>query len=60
MSDYCIGMKPPTASARYVILSVDYEIFGNGSGDVVQHIIDPTNRMAGACQYHGVPLTVFF
>jgi hypothetical protein len=48
------------SDARLLILSVDYEIFGNGSGDVRQHIIEPTYRMAEACQRHGVPLTVFF
>ncbi len=44
---------------RHVILSVDYEIFGNGSGDVRQHIIRPTEEMARICHDHGVPLTVF-
>ena len=45
---------------RFLILSVDYEIFGNGSGDVRRHVIDPTGRMARLCQQHHVPLTVFF
>src|ERR1039458_10354222 len=45
---------------RRLILSVDYEIFGNGTGDVRQHVIQPTARMAGACQRQGLPLTVFF
>jgi hypothetical protein len=45
---------------RHLLLTVDYEIFGNGSGDVRQHIVDPTERMARACERHGVPLTVFF
>ena len=45
---------------RFIILSVDYEIFGNGSGDVRQHVIEPTERMARLCQQHHVPLTVFF
>ena len=44
---------------RHVILSVDYEIFGNGSGDVRQHILRPTQEMARICHDHGVPLTVF-
>jgi hypothetical protein len=41
-------------------LSVDYEIFGNGAGDVRQHVIDPTERMGRLCEKYGVPLTVFF
>ncbi|HEX3716453.1 MAG TPA: hypothetical protein VH595_00665 [Verrucomicrobiae bacterium] len=45
---------------RYLILSVDYEIFGNGSGDVRQHVIEPTDRLARICEKQNVPLTVFF
>ncbi len=45
---------------RYVVLSVDYEVFGNGSGDVLQHIVQPAADMARVCRDHGVPLTVFF
>src|SRR5690242_445995 len=45
---------------RHVVLSVDYEIFGNGEGDVRQHVIDPTERMARLCEKYGAPLTVFF
>ena len=45
---------------RKVVLSIDYEIFGDGSGDVRQHMINPTERMARICEKHGVALTVFF
>jgi hypothetical protein len=45
---------------RYVVLSVDYEIFGNGTGDVRQHIIRPAEMMGKVFDDHGVPLTVFF
>lgn len=45
---------------RYVVLSVDYEIFGNGSGDVLQHVVQPAASMARICRDHGAPLTVFF
>lgn len=45
---------------RLLILSVDYEIFGNGAGDVRQHTVDPTEAMAKLCEKHQVPLTVFF
>jgi hypothetical protein len=44
---------------RLVALTVDYEIFGNGTGDVRRHIIEPTERMARICERHDVPLTVF-
>jgi hypothetical protein len=45
---------------RHIVLSVDYEIFGNGEGDVRQHVTGPTERMARLCEKYGAPLTVFF
>jgi hypothetical protein len=45
---------------RYLILSLDYEIFGNGEGDVMQHVVHPTEAMAKLCERHHVPLTIFF
>lgn len=45
---------------RVICLTVDHEIFGNGTGDVRRHVIDPTERMARACERFGVPLTLFF
>lgn len=49
-----------SAEPRRVVLTVDYELFGNGSGDVRQHVLHPTEQMARICELHGVPLTVFF
>lgn len=45
---------------RKLVISVDYEIYGNGTGDVRQLMIEPAERMARICESHGVPLTVFF
>ncbi len=45
---------------RAICLTVDHEIFGNGTGDVRQHMTEPMERMAAACENHGMPLTVFF
>lgn len=45
---------------RKILLTVDHEIFGNGTGDVRQHMTEPTERMAAACEKHGMPLTIFF
>ena len=45
---------------RYLVLTVDYEIFGIGTGDVRKHVIDPTDQMVRSCDRYGVPLTVFF
>jgi len=44
---------------RYVLLTSDYEIFGNGAGDVRQHMVDPTERMARICEKYHAPLTLF-
>lgn len=45
---------------RILLLTLDHEIFGNGSGDVRRHMIEPTQRMARICEGLGMPLTVFF
>src|SRR5262245_8679229 len=44
---------------RYIVLTVDYEIFGNGTGDVRQHVTEPTEHMARTLEKYGAPLTVF-
>lgn len=44
----------------YLILSVDYEIFGNGSGDVVACMINPTSEILNICERYGAKLTIFF
>jgi hypothetical protein len=41
-------------------LTLDYELFGSGRGDVFQHIIEPTNRMLEICKQHNIKLTIFF
>jgi hypothetical protein len=45
---------------RHLVLSVDYEIFGNGDGDVMQHVVHPAAAMVDCCEQFGAPLTVFF
>lgn len=45
---------------RYLVLTVDYEVFGNGTGDVRRHVVEPTERMARLAERYGAPLTVFF
>ena len=47
-------------SRRQLLLTEDHEVFGNGSGDVRRHIVEPTERMARICEKFGMPLTVFF
>jgi len=43
-----------------LILTLDYEIFGKGSGDVFTHMIDPTDEFLRICDYEGVKVTIFF
>ena len=43
-----------------LILSLDYEIFGNGSGDVRRDMIDPTHRLLDICDRYGAKLTIMF
>lgn len=45
---------------RYLLLTLDYEIFGNGTGDVRRHMVEPTEQIARICERYGAPLTVFF
>ena len=43
-----------------LILSLDYEIFGNGAGDVMRDIIEPTNRLLDIFDSQGAKLTIMF
>ncbi len=43
-----------------LILTFDYELFGDGTGDVFTHIIEPTNTILGLCQKYGIKTTIFF
>jgi len=44
----------------HVIMTIDYEIFGNGQGDVKRHIVEPMNRLLNITNKHKVPLTIMF
>lgn len=50
---------PAHAAIRAVVLSIDYEIYGNGAGDVIRHMIDPMKRMADLADRSRIPLTIF-
>ncbi|RUT77884.1 hypothetical protein [Ancylomarina longa] len=41
-------------------LTIDYELFGSGKGDVFQHIIEPTNQLLDFCLEFDIKLTIFF
>lgn len=53
-------MQNAQQQTRWLSLTVDYEIFGNGTGDVRRHVIEPTERMCRIAEKYGVPITVFF
>ena len=43
-----------------LIFSLDYEIFGNGSGSAVREQILPTNQLLGIFDQYDAKLTIFF
>lgn len=43
-----------------MILSLDYEIFGNGSGDVRRDIIEPTQRLLELCDKYDAKISIMF
>ena len=44
----------------HVIITLDYEIFGDGLGDVKKHMIEPTNKLLYICDKYGAKLTIMF
>lgn len=43
-----------------LFITLDYELFGDGSGDVFTHIVEPTNFILEVCQKAGIRTTIFF
>ncbi len=43
-----------------LILTLDYELYGDGSGHVIDNLIRPTERLLEICERHSVPLTIFW
>ena len=42
---------------RTLFLTLDYELYGNGSGDVFHHIIEPTDRILKIAEKYNAKLT---
>lgn len=42
-----------------LIITADYEVFGNGSGDVMTCMVNPTNSLLDICNSAGAKLTIF-
>lgn len=43
-----------------LVLTFDYELFGDGSGDVLEHMVKPTVHILDICEQHGIKTTIFF
>ena len=43
-----------------IIITLDYEVFGNGSGDVKKFVIEPTERLLDILNTRNIKMTVFF
>jgi hypothetical protein len=41
-------------------LTLDYELFGDGTGDVRREQIIPTNQLLDICELYGAKLTIYF
>lgn len=42
-----------------LVLTFDYELFGDGSGDVFEHMVKPTQRILQICGDHDIKTTIF-
>ena len=42
-----------------ICITVDYELFGDGSGDLVEHVIEPTDRFLDFLESKGIKATFF-
>jgi len=43
-----------------VLITIDYELFGNGKGDVREHVVNPMDKILNICDKHSVPITLMF
>lgn len=45
---------------KQILFTLDYELYGNGTGDVFQHIIKPTEELLAIARRHDIKYTIFF
>jgi hypothetical protein len=45
---------------KSLILTLDYELYGNGSGNVFKHIIEPTAKILRIADKYNTKITIFF
>ena len=44
---------------KSLVLTLDYELYGNGSGNVFQHIIAPTEKILQLADKYNAKITIF-
>lgn len=44
----------------HLVLSLDYEVFGNGAGAVMRDVVSPTRRLLDICDRCGATMTIMF
>ena len=45
---------------RYsILLTLDYELYGDGTGDVLRDVVKPTERILSICERFGCRITIF-
>ncbi|GAP80642.1 polysaccharide deacetylase family protein [Porphyromonas gingivalis] len=45
---------------KQILFTLDYELYGNGTGNVFEHIIKPTEELLAIARRHGIKYTIFF
>ncbi|SHN02885.1 hypothetical protein SAMN04488057_105310 [Cyclobacterium lianum] len=53
-------MKTNKTSVSHLVLTLDYELYGDGSGSVFDTMIHPTANFLSVCKKHGIKATIFF
>ena len=44
---------------KKILLTLDYELYGNGTGNIYTHIIKPTNSILAIANKYNAKLTIF-
>ncbi len=55
-----VEIDPRGMALTHLILSLDYEVLGNGAGDVRRDVVYPTGRLLDICDRHGAKMTIMF
>lgn len=45
---------------RSILFTFDYELYGDGTGDIFKHIVEPTERLFEIAREYGIKYTIFF